>query len=259
MSDSPSLRTLLDLAVEAACLGGKRTLAYFNAGVDAVLKPDGTPVTAADQEAEQLIVRQISRYFPDHAILGEESGAKPPTGGSDIRWIIDPLDGTKTFLQGVPLYGTLIGVEIAGRVDVGVMYFPAINELICAARGLGCRWNGRAARVSQTRDLKSAIVLCTDDASGRSRGRGYESLVSSCKYMRTWGDCYGYALITTGRADVMIDPRMNPWDCAALLPCLEEAGGRFTDWQGKPTIWGNDAVGTNGVLHETVIKMLATD
>jgi histidinol-phosphatase len=252
----PSIQDLLDVAVEAAYLGGRRTLAYFNAGVEAMLKNDGTPVTVADQEAEQLIVRHIARHFPDHAILGEETGMKEGTGGGKVRWIVDPIDGTKTFLCGVPMYGTLIGVEIDGRCDVGVIYLPATDEMIAAGRGLGCRWNGRPAQVRATAELKDAVVLTTDDATAHAALPGYAKLQKACKFSRTWSDCYGYALIATGRADVMFDPVINPWDVAAILPCIEEAGGRFTNLANEPTIYGRGAIATNGRLHEPALGHL---
>lgn len=250
----PSLRTLLDVAIEAAYLAGRRTLAYFNAGVAVETKADDTPVTRADREAETLIREHIARYFPAHAVLGEEHGNS--AGEADIRWIVDPIDGTKSFIHGVPLYATLIGVEIAGRPSVGVLYLPALDELITAADGLGCWWNGRRARVSSIAKLADATVCCSDAAMAYGRSGAFAELTSKTKLQRTWGDAYGYALVATGRADVMIDPAMHPWDCAPLPPILREAGGRCTSWAGEETIDGGDLFATNGLLHEEVQRVL---
>src|SRR6266566_9095998 len=136
----PNLRELLAVAAEAAYLGGRRTLTYFNTGVAVETKSDNTPVTRADRESEEVIRERIKRSFPEHAIIGEEGGATK--GNADYRWIIDPIDGTKTFICGVPFYGVLIGVEVKGKPSVGAIYLPAFDEMVTAASGLGCCWNG---------------------------------------------------------------------------------------------------------------------
>jgi histidinol phosphatase-like enzyme (inositol monophosphatase family) len=244
----------LSVATEAAYLGGRRTLAYFNTGVAVELKADDTPVTCADRESEQIIRERITRSFPDHTILGEEGALKE--GDPDYRWIIDPIDGTKTFLRGVPLYGVLIGVEVKDRPSVGVVYMPALDEMVSAATGLGCSWNGRPARVSAVAELAEAAVMVTDVRSAVARSDAYARLAAATKLQRTWGDCYGYLLVATGRAEVMIDAAVNPWDCAPILPILQEAGGQYTTWEGEATIWGKDGVGTNGALHRQVLDLL---
>ena len=253
----PALKDLLNVAVDAAYLGGRRTLAYFNAGVDVEIKADQTPVTRADKEAEEIIRAEISRHYPDHEILGEEGGTKK--GDASHRWIIDPIDGTKTFICGVPFYGVLIGVEVEGAPSVGVIYLPAFDEMICAATGLGCLWNGRKASVSKTSKLSDAVLLTTNITSCQARSDAYSKLAQSTKLQRTWGDCYGYALVATGRADIMLDPAMNPWDCAPMLPILHETGGHFTTWAGEPSIWGKDAVATNGALNAEVLAVLKNE
>jgi histidinol phosphatase-like enzyme (inositol monophosphatase family) len=251
----PSLRDLLDVAIEAALAGGKRTLRYFNAGVAVEWKPDGSPLTVADRESEAEMRRIIGRAFPDHAILGEEEGET--AGTAPVRWIIDPLDGTRTFVRGVPLYGTLVGVEVRDEPVVGVIHLPALDETLAAARGQGCTWNGRPCRVAATDTLDSALLVVTDERVARGRSGAYDRLVEQTAMQRTWADCYGYALVATGRAEVALDPIMNVWDCAALLPIVEEAGGRFTDWSGRRTIRGGESVATNGVLHDAVLRTLA--
>jgi histidinol phosphatase-like enzyme (inositol monophosphatase family) len=253
----PSLRELLAVASEAAYLGGRRTLAYFNAGVAVETKADNTPVTLADREAEQVIRERIARSFPSHSIIGEEQGET--SGDSAYRWIIDPIDGTKTFIHGVPFYGVLVGVEVAGAPAVGAVYLPAFDEMVAAATDLGCSWNGRPAQVSGVATLAEATLLTTSVTSCMRRSDAYERLAAQTKLQRTWGDCYGYVLVATGRAEIMLDPAMNPWDCAPLLPILQEAGGHFTTWAGAPTIWGPDAVGTNAALQAEVLALLGSE
>lgn len=253
----PSLSDLLSVAIEAAYRGGRRTLAYFNTGVSVEMKEDQTPVTCADRESEQVIRECIGRSFPGHSILGEEGGSVE--GDPDYRWIIDPIDGTKTFVCGVPLYGVLIGVEVRGDPAVGVVYLPALDEMVSAAAGLGCFWNGRPAHVSTVTDLAEAVILVTDATSAQARSDAYERLARVTGFQRTWGDCYGYVLVATGRAEVMLDTAMNPWDCAPMLPILREAGGQFTTWVGEATIWGKDAVGTNAALHAPVLEILKSE
>jgi histidinol phosphatase-like enzyme (inositol monophosphatase family) len=250
----PTLRELLEVATEVAWAGGQRTLAYFNTGTAVELKTDRTPVTAADREAEAAMRRLIARVYPDHAVLGEEEGET--AGNVPYRWIIDPLDGTRTFVRGVPLYGTLVGVEAHGQPVVGVVHLPALGETITAARGEGCTWNGRRCRVSGVTRLADALLVVTDEQSARARSDAYARVVAATAMQRTWADCYGYALVATGRAEIALDPVMNVWDCAALLPIIEEAGGRFTDWRGQRTIRGGEAVATNGALHESLLELL---
>jgi histidinol-phosphatase len=250
----PDLNDLLSVAIEAAYLGGRRTLAYFNTGVPVERKSDATPVTCADRECEQLIRQTIARYHPSHTLVGEEWGTA--AGDPDYRWIIDPIDGTKTFIHGVPLYGVLIGVEVRGVPRVGVAYMPALDEMVSAAQGQGCRWNGRPARVSPLANLADAAVMTSSIVSCYNRSGAFARIASSTLLQRTWGDCYGYVLVATGRADVMVDAALKFWDCAALMPVIEEAGGRFTTWAGEPTIYGPDAVATNGKLHGQVVDLL---
>jgi histidinol phosphatase-like enzyme (inositol monophosphatase family) len=212
-------------------------------------------VTAADREAETVMRELIGKAFPDHAILGEEQGET--AGTAPYRWIVDPLDGTRTFVQGVPLYGTLVGVEAHGEPVAGAIYLPALDELVAAGRGEGCRWNGRPCDVSACARLEDALVVATDVREAQRRSGGWDRLAAATRMQRTWGDCYAYVLVATGRAEVALDPIMNVWDCAALLPVVEEAGGRFTDWRGRRTIRGGEAVATNGRLHDDVLACLA--
>ena len=249
-----TLREVLDFATDAAWQAGRITLRYFQTGVEVEEKADESPVTAADRGAETKLRELIEARFPNDGIVGEEHGDKKGTTGR--RWILDPIDGTKSFVHGVPLYGVLVGVEIEGEPAIGVVHFPALNEMICAAKGLGCTWNGRPARVSDISDIQDATVILTSPVHKHGRGEAMNRICSRAKLVRGWGDCYGYMLVATGRAEVMLDPIMNVWDCAALAPILEEAGGTFTTWSGEATIWGNEAVGTNGALFKEVMQLI---
>jgi histidinol phosphatase-like enzyme (inositol monophosphatase family) len=250
------LTRFLDFAVETAWLAGRLTLAHYQTGVAIERKADRSVVTIADRAAEQLIRQRIAARFPDHAIVGEEFGADSKSAA--CTWFVDPIDGTASFVRGVPFFGTLMGLVIDGTPAVGVCYIPALEEMFAAATGLGCRWNGRIARVSDVALLSDACMLCTDAKTASDRlGDRWPALQRDTALQRGWGDCYGHCLVATGRADIMLDPRMNPWDCAALVPILQEAGGRFTDWRGRTVIDGGDAVSSNGRLHDDVLARLA--
>ena len=258
MNESISVQEYLDFAIDAAWRAGQFTLAHFQTGVAVDWKADQSPVTVADRGAETLLRELIERRFPEHAILGEEMGEDENSekDGSH-RWIIDPIDGTQSFIAGVPFYGVLLGLEISGEMVVGVAYFPGLSDMISAGRGLGCRWNGRLARVSDVERLENARLVFTDIAHLEREERDAWSLLKQAtRIQRGWGDCYGHCLVATGRAEVMLDPIMKVWDCAALLPILQEAGGTFTDWKGKPTVTSPNAVSTNGALLESVINIL---
>jgi histidinol-phosphatase len=247
---------LLEFAVELAKGAGDITLKYFRKTPETTTKTDGSYVTIADREAEAYIRRQIAERFPEDGILGEEEGES--TGRSGRRWIIDPIDGTFAFVHGVPFYGVLIGVETDGEMNAGVINIPAVGEIVSAGKGLGCYLNGEPTRVSQNAKLEDALLLCTDfTACARyGFGKAAELLQARAKASRTWGDCYGYVLVATGRADVMLDPVMNLWDCAALLPIMEEAGGTFTDWRGIRAIDAGNSIATNGLLFDAVMGVV---
>lgn len=251
------LQELLDFSIEAARQAGEITLEYFQTALTLEQKPDRTFVTAADRKAEERLRALIRQAYPDHGILGEEFGEERSKSG--WSWIIDPLDGTASFIHGVPLFGVLLGLEIDGEVVVGVANFPSLGELVSAAKGMGCFWNGRRAAVSVVEDLEEALLLYTDSASFAPHGRegAFRRLLAATQMNRSWGDCYGHILVATGRAEVMLDPVMEVWDCAALLPILQEAGGTFTDWGGRPSIRGRNAISTNGKLFEQVMRIVA--
>lgn len=248
------LNELLQFAVELARDAGDITLEYFRRKPETSTKSDGSYVTVADRRTESYLREQIAKRFPMDGVLGEEEGELQ--GSSGRRWIVDPIDGTFAFVHGVPFYGVLIALEIEQELSVGVINIPALGEIVSAARGLGCFLNGEPARVSNTAELKDALLLATDfTACARyGFGRAAELLQARAKTSRTWGDCYGYVLVATGRADVMLDPVMNLWDCAPMLPIMEEAGGTFTDWRGVKTASGGNSIATNGKLFDEVMK-----
>ncbi len=255
-SDHDEIAALLDFATQLAHEAGRLTLRYFGHLVEHDDKTDGTPVTRADREAEALIRSGIESRYPDHSILGEEYGESRP--GARVRWILDPIDATRSFMRGVPLYGVLIGVEIEGESAVGIAHFPPLKETVAAGRGLGCTWNGRPCRVSRVRRIEDAVI-CTTDVErilSRPEGSGWRRLQQRCAFSRTWGDCYGHALVATGRVEAQVDPLMAPWDAGPFLTILTEAGGRFTTREGEATVHGGSGVSTNGLLHDEILAEL---
>jgi len=247
------VRELLAFAVELAAAAGDHTLRYFGHRVEHAPKSDGSPVTIADREAEALVRGRIADRYPEHGVLGEEFGEANP--GARVRWILDPIDGTRSFMRGVPLYGVLIGVEVDGVPAVGVAHFPPLRETVAAGLHLGCTWNGEPCRVSSVERLDEALVLTTSPRAVAS-DPGWALLQTRAGTVRGWGDCYGHALVATGRAEVMVDPVMHSWDSAPFLPIMTEAGGRFTTRDGEETIHGTSAVSTNGALHAQVLELL---
>ncbi len=255
--DTPPISDLLEFALDAAWQAGRITLGYFQNGVVAERKADDSPVTIADKTAEKKLRELIQKYWPEHGIIGEEFGDQK--GTSQYTWTVDPIDGTKSFVQGVPMYSNLIALTDEKGPLVGVANFPALNETIYATRGGGCYWNGRRARVSNVSELKDAVLLSSEIDYSKftaDKERAWNELVKSTYIQRTWGDSYGYALVATGRADIMIDPWMAIWDCGPLQVILEEAGGTFTDWKGTPTIYNGESFATNGHLYETVFNII---
>jgi len=251
----------LSLAVEISRQAGQLTLEYFQDGTLAVeQKDDQSPVTRADREAEILLRQAIQAAFPDDAIHGEELDDHP--GSSDYRWILDPIDGTKSFISGVPLYTTLVGVLYQQRPVIGVISAPALGELVHAAQGQGAWFEQQGeplcrAEVRPADSLAKACFVTTqvDSFAARDAADAYRQLEASAAITRTWGDGYGYMLVATGRADVMVDPLMNLWDAAAIAPVIEEAGGVFCDWQGVRTIEHGEGLATCPQLLENVLAI----
>lgn len=251
---APSLSELAEFAVDLAWQAGRRTLAYFQAPVPVEEKQDGTPVTLADREAERVLREGVRARFPDDALMGEEYDDEPGTSGR--TWIFDPIDGTKGFVHGVPLYSVLVALVEHGRPRLGVIHLPGLSETVHAFEGGGCWWNGRRARVSDVASVDQALVLCSDFP-GQEQRNTPRALYDKARLRRTWGDAYGYAMVATGRADVMVDPEVAPWDVAAVMPILHEAGGRFTSFEGADRYDVGSGIGTNGRLHDEVLQLVA--
>lgn len=244
---------LLDLAVDLARQAGDLTLRWFRTVDLAVTrKSDGTPVTAADRAAESFVRAELERLRPEDGVVGEEEAERPGTSG--VRWYVDPLDGTKAFTHGVPLYSTLLAAYDEHGPAVGVIHLPALRETIYAGRGRGCFCNGRPARVSETSEVKGAYL--TTSGFDYWPDAALAAVKASGLVMRTWGDAYGYALVATGRADVMVDPTAAIWDLAPMAVIIPEAGGRFTDLSGESRADGGSGVASNGPLHDSVLPLL---
>ena len=250
------LASLLDFALDLADRAGRLTLGHFRTGTRPDWKEDATPVTVADRDAETLIRHEIERHHPDHAVVGEEFGASD--GTAPFRWWIDPIDGTKPFLRGVPTYSTLIGLERDGAFVAGVAAFPALGETIAAARGHGCRLNGRRVHVSRETDPARSVVSTTDWGRFAERGRAEAAArVAEAFWIRAgWGDAYGYMLVASGRIEAMLDPIVAPYDVAPFPAILAEAGGRFCDWSGREDVHGGSGVGVSEGLAEPLLAML---
>ena len=225
-------------------------------------KADDSPVTLADQEIERYIVSQIGNRFPDGVIVGEESGTHPASAaaaanGPLVEWIVDPIDGTKSFIHGVPLFATLIGVMVDGEPIYGAIYNPLLNDLIAGDNNIALR-NGVPTRMRPCDSLKQATLLTTDilDIDKHRNIHDFMALAGQCRILRTWGDAYGYCLLATGRADIMVDPIMSRWDLAALIPVIRGAGGIITDdYAGNPAA-GDSTVACGPVLHGQVVAAL---
>ncbi|MGV3707620.1 MAG: inositol monophosphatase family protein [Gemmatimonas sp.] len=227
-------------------------LSHFGRSIAVETKGDGSPVTVADRSAELAARDWIAKHFPHDGILGEEFPDTNPD--AKRRWIIDPIDGTKAFVRGVPLWGTLVACCEGETVLAGAASFPAVDEHLVAAPGEGCWHNGSRVKVSNISRIDEATLLVTDQrfVERPARGERWRALTSRAGVVRTWGDCYGYLLVATGRAEAMIDDRMNPWDAAALQPIIEEAGGVFTSWRNIHSAFDEDVIATNAALSAAV-------
>lgn len=258
----------LELAVTIALEASAIPRRYFNNQELAVdRKADDSPVTQADRETEMLLRERIEAACPGDAILGEEFPAKDGTTG--YKWHLDPIDGTQSFIRGVPLFGTMVALQQDDEAVLGVIAFPALGEIVYAASGSGAWWarnaieakriadlDRRAAKVSQTAELAEAALSSGGLELYPRLGMrdGFERLLAKAGISRGWSDCYGHYLVATGRIDVMVDPEMHTWDNAPLLPIVVEAGGRFTDLSGNAVIDGGSGLSTNGLLHDAVLR-----
>ena len=252
----PTLSTLLDFALDAVHQIGRLTLGHFQTQIDQERKSDNTPVTIADTQAEEKLRGLISKYWPDHGIIGEEFSSQAPTSKDGYTWIIDPIDGTKSFVCGVPFYSNLLGLTKGKEPVLGIANFPALADMLYATKGGGCFWNGRSAHVSSVDQLKDAVLLTSGLNYFGDKQNVWDKLIEATYIQRTWGDAYGYFLVATGRAEIMVDPAMSLWDSTPFQVIMEEAGGTFTDWKGTPTIYGDNSIATNDILFEPVFDIV---
>ena len=261
------MQEYVDFALELARAAADVVLPFYQGTFEVEMKDDRSPVTEADRRAEDLMRERIEQRYPEHGILGEEFGEK--RSASKLKWILDPIDGTVSFVNGVPLFGTLVALAEAGEPLLGVIHFPALDETVWAAKGRGCFYGKKPAAVRRCERLADAVVCAsgmhgtdiiinpngpTDEKPVAALG----ALIRRAQNFRGWGDCYGHALVATGRADVMVDPVMSPWDIAALVPIIEEAGGKVTDLDGNRDgiIERGSLVSTAGAIHEEVLSLL---
>jgi histidinol-phosphatase len=253
---NPEWRSRYDLAVEVARSAGKLAKTYFDSSFEVEWKPDNSPVTVADKVAEAHIRQAVQKHFPGDGFLGEEYGTEPGTTG--FRWVIDPIDGTRSFVRRIPIWGTLIGLEYNGEQIAGATYVPCLDQMYRALRGDGAYRDDRRIRVSDVAELSKAFLCYSSIGWFRRAGREEMFLELSAKADRSrgYGDFYGFVLVAEGAMDIMIDHSVSPWDVAAVKPIVEEAGGRFTDWKDVPTIHTPDCLATNGKLHRQVLDII---
>lgn len=245
----------LEVAIEAAKAAGKIALRYFRTGVAVEYKGDRSPVTQADRDCEARICEVLGRAFPDHGIVGEEMGERR---GAGPKWIIDPIDGTKNFIRGIPYFATLIGLEEEGEVTTGVIYAPAVDDLLYARKGLGAHDRSGRLRVSSVPSLRRGLLLFGGVDIFREAGRwsGFERLVRASGRQRGFGDYFGHTFVARGQAEAMVEIDVKPWDLAAIKIVIEEAGGRFTDFDGVSSIYSGSAIASNGLVHNEILRLL---
>ncbi len=250
------LEKLLDFAAKTVKKSEAITLKYYEKKLKFRVKANNSPVTIADTKCEDFILGRIKAKYPGHAVLGEERGEVK--SGSDFKWIVDPVDGTKNFMRKYPYWGTLLALEHEGEIVLGIISLPALKEFMHAAKGMGCYLNNRKAKVSKINKLKDSYLIHggIDYILAEPYKNNFAELAASCYYSRGFGDCHGHAFIIKGQAEVMFDPHVAPYDVAAVKICAEEAGGMFTDLNGNKTIYSGTALTTNGKVHEEVLGII---
>lgn len=219
------------------------------------LKADDTPVTQADRRAEEVMRHLIRKEFPDHGVIGEEFGTE--NEAAEFVWVLDPIDGTISFAGGCPLFGTLIGLLHEGQPVLGAIHQP-ILDLLCIGDNHQTTFNGNRVQMREIDNLSQTLVLATDllNIAKYQQNEGFDRLIQEARLFRTWGDCYGYLLLASGRADIMLDPIMNPWDVLPIIPIIRGAKGVITAWDGSDATHGNSCVAANQKLHPLVLEIL---
>ena len=248
----------LEAAIAAARAAGEIALGFFRTDLVVETKQDRSPVTAADRGCEKRIVEVLRRRFPDYGFCGEEFGEQE--GKAPKRWIIDPIDGTKSFVRGIPFFATLIALEEDGEVTLGVVHAPATGELLYATKGGGAfDESGERLSVSRVDRLAGAMISFGGLKIFRHAGRwaAVERLIESTARQRGYGDYLGSTTVIRGSSEVMLEMDVKPWDLAPLKILVEEAGGKLTDFSGNATIYGGSALVTNGRVHDEVLEVLS--
>jgi len=251
----------VEVAIAAAKAAGDVAMRHFRTQLTVEYKGDRSPVTRADRECEHRIIEVLRDAYPDYGFVGEEFGE--PQGANVAaagpRWIIDPIDGTKNFIRGIPYFATLIGLEEDGEITAGVVYAPAVDDLLYAAKGYGAFDRAGPVHVSAINSLKEGMIVFGGIDIFRQAGHwsGFERLVRASGRQRGFGDYFGHTFVARGQAEAMIEVDVKPWDLAAIKIVIEEAGGRFTDFAGRATIYGGSAIASNGVLHDDILRLLS--
>ena len=250
------LDSFLEFSLKTVKKSEKITLKYFNKNIKHKIKKNKTPVTIADIKCENFLIEKINSKYPQHSLLTEETGVID--NGSDFKWIIDPLDGTKNFMRLYPFWGTLLALEWEGEVILGVISMPALGETIYAVKEGGCYYSGKKAKVSKVDKVKDSYCIfgSLEHIIPQPYSDNFLNVISSCSYSRGFGDCHGHSFVINGRAEFMVDPHVAPYDIAATKICIEEAGGLLTDINGNNGIYSGSALISNGKVHDEVLKML---
>jgi histidinol-phosphatase len=251
-------RARYEVAVETTQKAGQLAMSYFDSGIDVEWKKDNSPVTLADRAAEKLLRETLLGKFPGDGFLGEEFGDQP--GNSGFRWIVDPIDGTRNFVRAIPLWGTLVGLTYQGKTVAGVIDVPALGQTYRALRGGGAYRGERRLYVSKVSSLAEATIFYTSLSwfQRAQRMDAFLELSMRTQVQRGYGDFYGHMLVAQGSGDLMVEAGVHVWDVAAIQPIVEEAGGRFSDWDGNVSIERPDVVISNGLLHDEALRLLRT-
>jgi histidinol-phosphatase len=255
--DVNAYREETGLALRMAEEAGKIILGYFQTAIQVETKKDNSPVTIADRKSEEALRALMEKHTPGYGIIGEEFGTQ--SGTVDREWVIDPIDGTKAFIHGVPLFGTLIALLEKGKPVVGVISLPALGQVMHASLGGGCFLDGNPCRVSSAARVEDSLLLDGSISTMERLGHGpaWSALRARAKLHRGWGDCYGHLLVACGRAEAMVDPIVSIWDVAPMAIILPEAGGRFTSITGKDSITEASGISSNGWIHEEILRGMA--
>lgn len=255
VADRAERDEFLPFVDELAAVSGAAIRAHYLTGVGAQVKADASPVTIADREAERAMRELIARRYPDHGVLGEEFGETP--GSGRYRWVLDPIDGTRAFMANCYLFGTLIALLRDGRPIVGAIASPLVGHVLV---GTADRTSigDRVMRVRHCERIEDALLLTTDhrEVARRRDGAAFDRLTARVRLYRGWGDCHGYFQVATGGADLMLDPVLGAWDIMALVPVVEGAGGRITDWRGDDPVGSDSLIASAGAIHDEVVRLL---